>query len=149
MTTRKRETFEHFTERAIRATEAGKLIPPIVYLPKMLRGEAVRITLDHTMLTVNPPTIQENHLRIAEADPLGMLLAIMHGQPIPAFKITKQGSIEVEYHIPDMQMRERVAKWLGSRVTLKLAPETQTNGKTKTQDWDTMVANMGSRDEED
>ncbi len=148
--TRRRETFDEYTERAIRATETGKLIPPIVYLPKMLRGQKVRLTVDNLALTRDPPTIKENHLRIAEADPVGFLLAIMHGQPIPSFRVTKNGSIEIDYEVPDMARRERVAKWLGSRVTLRLAPDAQ-NSDHKTQNidgWDAMVANAGGDDAE-
>ena len=117
--TRKRETIDEFTERAIRATDAGKLIPPIVYLPKHLRGNQQRLTIDMVRVTLEPPTIAENHLRIAEADPIGFLIAIMHGQPIPSFHIEEDNSIRVEYFVSDEKTRIRVASFLSNKVTLR------------------------------
>jgi hypothetical protein len=79
-------------------------------------------------------------VRIAEADPVGFLLAIMHGQPIPEFRVTKSGGVEIFYNTPTFEQRERVAKWLGSRVTLRL-DERDSKHKHVTGDWDTMVHN--------
>jgi hypothetical protein len=119
MSSRKRETLDQFTERAIRATDAGKLIPPIVYLPSRLRANNTRLTVDNVRITTDPPTIEENHIRIAEADPIGFLIALMHGQPIPAFEITQDGAIKVKYEIATFEQRERIAQWLGQKVTLR------------------------------
>jgi hypothetical protein len=138
---RRRETLDQFTERAIRATDAGKLIPPIVYLPSRLRGHNTRLTIDQVRITTDPPTIAENHLRIGEADPLGFLIALMHGQPIPAFEITKEGSIKIQYEIADLAVRERVAKWLANKVTIRNDdPEQRSENKSNPNDWDEIVA---------
>jgi hypothetical protein len=119
MIMRKRETLDEFTDRAIAATDAGKFIPPIVYLPKRLRANGVRLTVDNICVTTNPPTIKENHLRILDADPLGFLMAVMHGQPIPSFHVTTEGSIRVEYQVPCFDTRVQTAKWLAHKVTLR------------------------------
>lgn len=117
--TRARETINEFTERAIRATDAGKLIPPIVYLPTHLRGRNLRLTVDHVKLTMDPPTVAENHVRIAQADPVGFLIAVMHGQPIPAFHIENDNSVTVKYEVADFDRREKIAMYLAGKVTMR------------------------------
>jgi hypothetical protein len=96
----KRERLDDYTERAIRSTEAGALIPPIVYLPRRLRGQKVRLTEDNLRYTVDAPTVAENHVKIQGADPVGFLIAIMHGQPIPEFRIARNGAIDMFYSVP-------------------------------------------------
>jgi hypothetical protein len=137
----KKEKWTAFTERAMEATDINKLIPPIVYLPRRLRLNPERLTVDNVRLTVAAPTVQENHIRIADADPLGFLIAMMNGQPIPEFRITKDGAIEVHYYISSPQERTSIAQWLGGRVTLS-ARETkaQPAGTANPDDWDAIVA---------
>lgn len=114
----KRQRIDEYTERAIKATEAGALIPPIVYLPRRLRGMTVRLTEDNLRYTVDPPTVAENHVKIAGADPVGFLIAIMHGQPIPEFRITRNGAIDLYYSTPDFDTRVKVATYLAGKATI-------------------------------
>lgn len=143
-----KESLDAFTERAIRATEAGALIPPIVYLPSRLRGHGQRLTVDHLRITTDAPTVEENHLRIRDADPLGFLMAMMHGQPIPTFTITKEGSIKVVYEVPTLEARERIAKWLGHKVTIRVHDMPQPGGKANTgeESWDEIVSRRNQQD---
>lgn len=114
------DTLEAFTERAKLAVDAQEGIPPIVYLPAKLRAHGIRITVDHLRLTVDPPTVAENHVRIAEADPIGFLIAIMNGQPIPTFILEGVGDntqVRVKYEVPEFRTRKEIATWLATRVT--------------------------------
>lgn len=115
----KRERIDDFTERAIRASDAGKLIPPIVYLPRRLRGQKVRLTEDNMRYTVDPPTVAESQVAVAGADPIGFIIAVMHGQPIPEFRISREGAIDVFYSVPDFETRFRAARYLGDKQTLR------------------------------
>lgn len=117
---KRRETLREFTERAVQATVDGNLIPPHVYVPVSLRKRAARLTEDDHV-TVNPKTEAEITLQISKADPVGFLIAIMQGQPIPVFVVrqspeTKQ-SVEVvlELQTPDLKLRTDVAIELASR----------------------------------
>lgn len=117
----KREKLSAYTERAIRATEAGKLIPPVVYLPRLLRSKPTLLTEANCALRLDPPTIEDQTVRIQEADPWGLLIAIMNGQPIPEFRITNTGNIALYYNVPKLQERMRAAEWLaGPRRGIKL-----------------------------
>lgn len=131
------------TERATEDPALEALIPPIVYLPSRLRGKELRLTADNLRLTVDPPTVAENHLRIAKADPLGFLIALMNGQPVPAFEITPEGSVKVRYEMADLDKRMEIARWLGARVTITKTEirNTPRTGETSPADWDAMVAN--------
>ena len=118
----KRDTLEAFTERAKLAVDAGEGIPPIVYLPAKLRAHGMRVTVDQLRVTVDPPSVAENHVRIAQADPLGFLIAIMNGQPIPTFVLSGTGeetTVLVKYECPTFKQRKSVAEWLAVRVTFR------------------------------
>lgn len=145
----RKQSLDAYSERAMRATDAGKLIPPIVYLPRMLRGHNKRITVDEVRITTDPPTIAENHVRIAGADPLGFLIAMMHGQPIPSFEITADGAIKVRYEVPDLATRERIAKWLGHKVTIRTLDQTK-DGRSSNppEEWDELVARRNQKEQD-
>lgn len=136
-----KETVHAFTERAIRATEAGTLIPPIVYLPRSLRRQKMMLTTDNLALTVDPPTVEENHVKIAAADPVGFLIAVMHGQPIPSFEVTKDGGVRLAYEVAELNTRIRAAEYLGHKATIRTGRPKHA-GRTK--DHEAMVARVGA-----
>lgn len=144
---RNKETLHAFTERAIRATEAGTLMPPIVYLPRSLRRQKMMLTTDNLGLSVDPPTLAENHLKIQAADPVAFLIAIMHGQPIPEFRVTTQGAVEVYYNTPDMVQRIRAAEYLGHKATIRTGA-IKGNDNHEKKAHDAMVARAAAAVEE-
>lgn len=144
----RKNSVKQFTERAIEATDLDELIPPIVYLPQRLRAQGIRLTVDNLRLTIDPPTLKENHVRIAKADPLGFLIAMLNGQPIPSFEITSNGAVKIRYWVADQHARERVAKFLASRVTVTandLDPRTK-NTEDKKSEWSAMIDQAGTLD---
>lgn len=113
------ETLKAFTERAVAATIDGTLIPPTVFIPAGLRKRRVRVREMHTL---NPADAAENELRIAQADPVGFLIAVMQGQPIPSFEVREtKGKVIVETHytIPDLNTRTDAARALRARNRIK------------------------------
>jgi hypothetical protein len=142
------EKLSRYTERAIRATNAGKLIPSIVYLPRLLRGQPVRLTEDNMRLTTQPPTLEENYVKIAKADPVGMLIAMMHGQPIPAFTISEVGEIFIKYEMPELELRYRIARFLAGKVTRVKAGPGAPNG-AQLAEHDAMVSRALAADREE
>lgn len=137
-----KETVHAFTERAIRATEAGTLCPPIVYLPRSLRRQKMMLTTDNLALSVDPPTLEENHVKIAAADPVGFLIAIMHGQPIPSFHVTKDGGVEMFYEVAELQNRIRAAEYLGHKATIRTSSKQK--DKNRGADHAAMIARVGA-----
>lgn len=136
----KRERLDDFTERAIRSTDAGKLIPPIVYLPRRLRGQKVRLTEDNLRYTVDPPTVAESQVAVAGADPIGFLIAVMHGQPIPEFRITRDGAIDVYYTVPDFETRMRAARYLGDKQTRSPTSKAWRGNPEALKEYERMIA---------
>lgn len=119
----RKETLAEFTERAIDASFKGMLIPPLVYIPNQLRKRDARIAFDGSV-TINPVGAAENDMRISQADPVGFLIAIMQGQPIPRVVIERQGTgqvARVEFEEPSIDARMRCAEVL-ARVRVKLKP---------------------------
>lgn len=141
MARKKTESLHHYTERAIKATEAGALIPPIVYLPRSLRRQKIMLTADNLALTVDPPTMEQNHVKIAASDPVGFIIAVMHGQPVPSFAITKDGGVQIHYEVADLTLRLRAAEYLGHKATIR----TTARGKDKQRgaDHEAMIARVG------
>lgn len=120
-----RETLTQFTERAFRASFDGTLIPPQVYIPVNLRKRVARIT---EKVTLNPKTDAEVEQDIALADPTGFLVAVMQGQPIPAFEVRKddKGGIEIilVMQTPSLELRTEAALKLAAiRTRTKLKPD--------------------------
>lgn len=119
----RKETLLEFTERAIDASFKGQLIPPLVYVPQRLRKGVARVAFDGTV-TINPATPEENDVRIGQADPIGFLIAIMQGQPIPRVVIERKGKgqlARVEFEEPGIDARLRCAEVL-ARIRVKVKP---------------------------
>jgi hypothetical protein len=100
----------NYTERAL----AKATIPSFCYIPRNLRPGVGALNVK-----ITNAEIMDNHKRIAEADPLGWLIAVMNGQPIPHFKVSTTGDLELTYYIPDPHERRDAAKFLADRVTFK------------------------------
>lgn len=139
-----RETMTHFTERAMRAAESGALVPPMVYVPVNLRKRATRLTIDDRV-TINPATDAENDLRVSQADPTGLLIAMMQGQPIPTFElgIAADGTwhVKTTYQTAPLPLRASCAGFLIRRSR-------GARGKNGDKDFDALVSNMAEPVEE-
>lgn len=139
----KKRSLQHlkaFSERAIEATVQAELISPLVYLPRKLRGHKARLTVDNLKISTDPATIAENHVRIADADPIGFLIAVMQGQPIPEFAIRPDGSVDVRYSIPKLDERIELAKWLGQKVTHNFNTKNHTRNPQRAE-YDALIGN--------
>ena len=104
---------KNYTERAL----AGATIPSFCYVPRNLRPGTGKMNI-----SITNAEIIDNHKRIAEADPLGWIIAVMNGQPIPHFVIDKtsgQDELKLTYYLPQIAERKEAAQWLASRVTFK------------------------------
>lgn len=89
-------------DKLLRYTEAaialmGGLMPDVVYVPPDIREEKKRISADG-LSTEAPYGDKEVIKRIAASDPLGLLIAIMNGQPIPGFRIVQKGQKSPQFH---------------------------------------------------
>jgi hypothetical protein len=153
-----------YTDRALRL--AAKRIPKIVYLPAALRGHNQYATLDNIQVRVTGPQIIDNHLRIQEADPLGLLIATSQGLPIPRFVVTDHvhGAecpadcrstdpvVRIQYHTPSFQEQQDAARWLGARITFK-QPGAYKRGagqgaRQHSEDYDAMIARAAAEGED-
>lgn len=138
----RKETLSDFTERAVDATLTGTLIPPLVYIPARLRKKGFRIDV-HGDISTNAATDAENLLRIRAADPVGFLIAVMQGQPVPRVILNRNGTkitATADFIEPDMEHRMRAATALS-----------HFKGKMKPQDagYEAMIARAAAEKGED
>lgn len=116
---------ESITDQVKRVIRSSlKLVPPLVYVPLKLRKKPVRVAGMH--LTMLRPTADENYRRILDADPVGFLIAVMQGQPLPVFRVT-EGAAEFEvtchFDTPSPEARLNAAQFLASRANIQHTPE--------------------------
>lgn len=163
-----RKPAREYTEHAL--DDARRLIPRIVYLPARLRGHNQSLSLDGLQVRITGPQIIDNHARIQEADPLGFMIAKMHGLPIPRFIIECGAGgcptplactaashadfdpiIRVHYHTPSIAEQTQAARFLAARVTFR-SPEAYSGPAhaTSTQvlhahDYDNMIRQAADR----
>jgi hypothetical protein len=110
---------EKWADDAIAATDLGRSLPPLVYIPPMIRGKKPTVIGDGRLL--QPPTVQENIVRIHESlDPIGMLMAAAAGLPMVAWIVTRDGQIEEVTEVLALKERIKIAQWLGDRVHPRL-----------------------------
>lgn len=128
-----------FAERV--KQQAGDLIPAVVYLPATLRPNTSRMGIDQITLTTEAPSIKENHLRIAAADPIGALIAVANGQPQPQWKITEDGkTVELGIYVPTFAEQQDARRWLAGRVSIRTRDKHNLAGGDEPDSWDALVA---------
>jgi hypothetical protein len=115
-----KRALQKWTEGAIELTELGRGVPPMVYLPPMIRGKRPVVLPDGSVLS-NAPTIQENMVRIADnCDPIGALMAAASGLPMVAWIVDRDGKVEEITEVLPLKERIKILKWLGERVMPRL-----------------------------
>lgn len=134
-----RESVSAQVKRVIRSSI--ELIPPMVYVPLKMRKKGVRVA--GRRLTTKKPTVQENIQRIVEADPVGFLIAVMQGQPLPVFRVTgcdNAFEVAVDFETPNYEARLNAAQFLASRATIEAPPTQKAPSKQHERtEWEAMI----------
>lgn len=108
---RKNTPLEEHTALALRNTQNGAHVPSNVFLPPSMRRAQV--------FKGTPPDVKAQAARIEnEADPVGLLIAIAIGQPIPEFHVNEEGEVSATYDTLPLNNRYRikVIEYLASQV---------------------------------
>lgn len=83
-----------YTEQAV--SLLGGKFPDLVYLPPDVRKRTARVTTTGAV-TREPYSLDEQLDRVVQADPVGFLIALMHGQPVVTFQVAsalvKKGAV--------------------------------------------------------
>lgn len=113
-------------------------LPPEVYIPPTIRGKnskAVSVAV--------PVTVSDHIVRITnDGDPIGQLIALMNGQPVPSFVVKEDGTLDVVLQTATISQRISIAKWLGDRVM----PKTNvTLKKDLDHEWEASLRNAAAR----
>lgn len=120
-------------------------IPEAVFVPPAIRGKMV-----HTQFVTDgkPIDIKQHVIRIQdEADPVGMLIAIANGQPIPTFTIDADGKTSVKYETLDLKDRITVIKFLSDKVLPRMSVFKKMTGKDPDDGWTAALTNAAERND--
>ena len=114
-------------------------VPPNVYLPPMINGKKTRAVSMQTPISVSDNIVRINN----EGDPIGMLLALANGQPVPTYIVTEAGECKTVYETATLAQRISITKWLGDRAMPKVSVNLR---KDIDDDWDATLRNATVRD---
>ena len=141
--------FEKYTDAALKAVDQEEHVPAHVYMPPALRNAQPA----QYIFKNKPPDIDQHLARIeAEADPIGLLIAIAIGQPVPEFSVGKDGDVEVTFQSLPVNNRYRMKaiEYLADKV---MPTVTQTRKHTKKSDgqetWEATLTAAAGRHESD
>jgi regulator of extracellular matrix RemA (YlzA/DUF370 family) len=117
-----------------------KPLPPEVYIPPTIRGKKSRAVSIQV-----PVELSEHIVRITnDGDPIGQLIALMNGQPVPSFVVTDDGELDVILQTATVAQRISIAKWLGDRII----PKTNLHlKKDLDNEWEAISRNAAQRSE--
>ena len=143
------------TNAVIKADKLNEPVPSAVFLPPASRG-GKNVVYALEKMDEHPVSVEQQIVRIQqEADPIGYLIAIVTGQPVPTYTVLKDGSVKVEYHSlpPDSPVRERAAKHLADKVLPRMSVtrkhryvDPQTGDESE---WEATIGEAAERAEED
>ncbi len=129
------------TTRAMKLEEGT--VPEAVFVPPAIRGKMV--TLQY-VTNGRPTDISTHMVRIEqEADPVGMLIAVANGQPIPTFQIDDEGNTLVVYESLTLVDRLSVMKFLADKILPRMSINKKIDPK-KDDTWEATLTNVGGDD---
>ena len=110
------------TRRALVAVDAGEPTDLPVWVPPAIRGKRPAIIKELQVSRDQVLDIKANLVRIqTEADPIGMIMAVAMGIPVPVYRVQADGSVICEPQTLSLKDRMMYAKWLGDRVIPKMS----------------------------
>jgi len=110
------------TKKALVAADTGEPTDLPVWIPPAIRGKEPAIIKELPVNKEKLIDIKANLIRIqTEADPIGMIMAVAMGIPVPVYRVAENG--EVLCHTETLSLKDRMmyAKWLGDRVIPKMS----------------------------
>lgn len=119
----------------------GKPIPTGVFLPPAMRKAPRKIVA----FTTRAPTVDQKLLRIEqEVDPVGLMVAIANGQPIPTYYIDEDGNQQVIYESLDLnnKHRQKMIMFLAEKALPRVVQTLKQKSKSEdgSSTWEATIA---------
>lgn len=97
-----------------------------VWMPPVIAGKETQVIEQVKASKAGMIDIRQNLVRIqSEVDPIGMLMAIVAGIPIPCYHIVSNEKgdsvLECTMETLDLEKRAKYAQWLGERIVPKMS----------------------------
>lgn len=135
-----KKQLKKYTTRAMRLEEGS--VPQAVFVAPAMRG---RIVNTQYVTNGKPVDMQTHIIRIQdETDPVGMLIAIANGQPIPTIRINSKGEQTTVYETLSLKDRINVIKFLSDKVLPRMSVNKKiTPGKDAS--WEATLTNASEQ----
>ena len=106
-----RTKLSDFTEHA--RAQVDEVIPAIGYVPPTKRPKA-----KHILIVSEKPMIdvKASIERVAHADPVGFLAALLHGQPVQVHTVRKDGTVQTTWENASIELRANLAKYFADKL---------------------------------
>jgi len=135
---------KRYTTQAMKLEEGP--IPEAVFLPPALRGKPVHAT--YHVADAKPISIEEHVVRInQETDPVGLLIAIANGQPVPTVTINEAGEAVAGFETLPLKDRISVIKFLSDKVLPRMSVFKKMTPEKEDDDWMATLSNAGGKDD--
>ena len=137
-----KKPLESHTAVALRKVQENEPVPSHVFLPPAMRKIGV--------FNATPPDIKQQVARVeAEADPVGLLVAIAIGQPVPRFDVDDEGNITASYETLPLANRHRlkVIEYLADKVLSQMPKTKEQNSED--QGWAAAIRAAAERAEDE
>lgn len=108
------------TNKALHAIENGEPGALPVFIPPVINGKAPRVI--QQIKAGEAIDIKANLLRIqADVDPIGNLMAVAAGIPVPTYRINEAGQVDVIFETLPLKDRMQYHKFLAERIVPKMS----------------------------
>lgn len=138
-----KKELKRYTTRALKLEDGP--IPEAVFLPPAIRGRMVNTVYE---TKGKPVSIQQHVVRIQEeTDPVGLLIAIANGQPVPTVIIDKDGNQDVKFETLDLKDRLSVIKFLSDKVLPRMSINKKVDPGND-DGWEATLSNAAEHDDD-
>ncbi len=138
----KRE-LKRYTTRALKLEDGA--VPMAVFVPPAIRDKMVNVQY---VTDGKPISLDQHIVRIQdETDPVGLLIAIANGQPVPTFTIDAEGKTKIAYETLSLKDRIPVIKFLSDKVLPRMSINKKIE-EGKDAGWEATLTNAEERDDE-
>lgn len=140
-----KKELKKYTTRAMKLEDGP--IPEAVFLPPAIRGNLVKVAYegDGKVTSMKDHVVRINY----ETDPVGMLIALANGQPVPTVKIDRDGNAVTVYETLDLKDRITVIKFLSDKVLPRMSVFKKVEGGDQgppDEGWGALLTNAAERE---
>ena len=136
---------DNYVDQIEKPLKAGRPVPTAVFLPPASRKGQRKVVA----FTSRPPTVDQKLMRIEqEVDPVGLMIAIANGQPVPTYFVDESGEVQTVYETLDLnnKHRQKMIMFLAEKALPRVVQTLKQKSKSEdgTSTWEATIASAAS-----